>query len=71
MHLRFGCRPPCQDAGQIKRHAEAPGLGLEEPSGEFPQPGRLCLGRVQDDLDVHAGTVTLPGDILMTCGYSD
>jgi hypothetical protein len=35
-----------------------PGLGLQEPAGELAQSGRPSLGRVQDDLDVHADTLT-------------
>jgi hypothetical protein len=48
-----------------------PGLGLEEPAGGTAQAGRLGLGRVQDHLDIHAGTVTPGGDIPMGCGYFD
>ena len=32
--------------------------GLREPAGELAQSGRPGLGRVQDDLDVHADTLT-------------
>ena len=42
----------------MERHAQVLGLGLQEPAGELAQSGRPGLGRVQDDLDVHADTLT-------------
>jgi hypothetical protein len=63
VHPGLAPGPPRHDAGRVERHAQVPGLGLEEPPGEFPQPGRLGLGRVQDHLGIHAGTVTLATDI--------
>src|SRR6266702_2662577 len=45
-----------------------PGLGLQEPAGELAQSGRPGLGRVQDDLDVHAGTLTTGTGISASSG---
>jgi hypothetical protein len=70
VRLRFTPGPPSHDAREVERHAQVRGLGLEEPACELPQAGCLRLGRVQDDLDTHAGTVTLSGEILMGYGYS-
>jgi hypothetical protein len=49
----------CHHAGRAERAAQVPGLGLQEPAGGLAQCGRPGLGRVQDDLDVDAGTLTM------------
>jgi len=49
---------PRDDAADVERHAEVQGLGLQEPPCELSQSGCLGLGRVQDDVHVHVGTLT-------------
>jgi hypothetical protein len=63
VHLGLARSPARLDAGRVERRAQVPGLVLEEPAGELAQPGRLGLGRVQDHLGIHAGTVTPATDI--------
>jgi hypothetical protein len=58
MHFGHALGSACHHAGRIERHAQVPGPGLQEPTGELAQSGHPGLGRVQDDLDVHAGTLT-------------
>ena len=48
----------CHHAGRIERHAQVPGPGPRELAGELAQSGRPGLGRVRDDLDVRADTLT-------------
>jgi hypothetical protein len=54
--------PACMFAG-MRWYAKVPGLVLEEPPGELPQPRRPGLGRVQDHLDLHEGTV-IPAPVI-------
>jgi hypothetical protein len=58
VHVGYALGSGCHHAGRIERHAQVPGLGLQDPAGELAQSGRHGLGRVQDDLDVRAGTLT-------------
>ena len=64
VHTGYALGPTCHNAGHVERYAQVRRLRLEVPPGEFLQAGCLGLGRVQDGLDVYAGTVTSGADIL-------
>jgi len=63
VHLGHPLGPARCDAARVERHAQVPGVCLEEPPGEFPQARCLGLGRVQDHLAIHAGRLTLAAGI--------
>ena len=55
VHFGYALGSACHHAGRIERHAQVPGLGLQDPAGELAQSGRPGLGRVQDDLRCSRG----------------
>jgi hypothetical protein len=58
VHFGHALGSACHHAGRIERHAQVSSLRLREPADKLPQSERPGLGRVQDDLDVRAGTLT-------------